>query len=131
MNDILFDYQKDLVKWALKIGKSAIFADTGLGKTFMQLEWARIVLSKTNKPVLIVAPLAVVFQTIDESTNLNISLKYVKNQQECSNGINITNYERIENFNPKKFSGIVLDESSILKSFTGATKKLIIDNFRD
>lgn len=131
LNDILFDYQKDLIKWSLKIGKSAIFADTGLGKTFIQLEWARIVFEKTKKPILIVAPLAVVFQTIDESKKLNIVLKYVKTQSECFSGINITNYERIENFNPEYFSGIVLDESSILKSFTGTTKKLIIDSFRD
>ena len=130
LNDVLFDYQKDLIKWALKIGKSAIFADTGLGKTFIQLEWARIVAKKTKKPILIVAPLAVVFQTINEAKKLNISLHYCKNQEDCSGKISITNYERLENFEPNKFSGIVLDESSILKSFSGKYKKLLIDNFR-
>ncbi|NLM00826.1 MAG: DEAD/DEAH box helicase [Treponema sp.] len=131
INTILFDYQKDLVKWSLKIGKSAIFADTGLGKTFIQLEWARLVHLKTNKPVLIVSPLAVVRQTINEAEKLSISLSYVKTQSECINDINITNYERIENFDADYFVGIVLDESSILKSFTGAYKKLLIDSFRN
>lgn len=67
INELLFDYQKDLVVWALRLGKCAIFADTGLGKTFMQLEWARIINEHTNKPILIIAPLAVTSQTIDES----------------------------------------------------------------
>lgn len=131
LNDLLFDYQKDLVIWSLKIGKSAIFADTGLGKTFMQLEWARIVNKKTNKPILIVAPLAVTQQTKDEAEKLNITIDYVRTQNECTNGINITNYERVENFIPDFFGAIVLDESSMLKSFTGVYKKLLIDNFRN
>lgn len=131
LNDTLFDYQKDLVVWALKLGKSAIFADTGLGKTFMQLEWARIINEKKNKPVLIVAPLAVTSQTQEEALKLNLHIKYVKEQSECINGINITNYERLDKFESDCFIGIVLDESSILKSFTGVYKKLLIDNFRN
>lgn len=131
LNDTLFDYQKDLVVWALKLGKSAIFADTGLGKTFMQLEWARIINEKKNKPVLIVAPLAVTSQTQEEALKLNLHIKYVKEQSECINGINITNYERLDKFESDYFIGIVLDESSILKSFTGVYKKLLIDNFRN
>lgn len=131
LNDTLFDYQKDLVVWALKLGKSAIFADTGLGKTFMQLEWARIINEKKNKPVLIVAPLAVTSQTQEEALKLNLYIKYVKEQSECINGINITNYERLDKFESDCFIGIVLDESSILKSFTGVYKKLLIDNFRN
>lgn len=131
LNDILFDYQKDLVVWSLKIGKSAIFADTGLGKTFMQLEWARIVNERTKKPVLIVAPLAVTSQTVDEAKKIGIDIIYAKEQSECLDGIVITNYERLDNFNPSYFIGIVLDESSILKSFTGAYKKLLINNFRN
>ena len=131
LNNTLFDYQKDLVVWALKLGKSAIFADTGLGKTFMQLEWARIINEKKNKPVLIVAPLAVTSQTQEEALKLNLHIKYVKEQYECINGINITNYERLDKFESDYFIGIVLDESSILKSFTGVYKKLLIDNFRN
>ena len=131
LNNTLFDYQKDLVVWALKLGKSAIFADTGLGKTFMQLEWARIINEKKNKPVLIVAPLAVTSQTQEEALKLNLHIKYVKEQSECINGINITNYERLDKFESDYFIGIVLDESSILKSFTGVYRKLLIDNFRN
>lgn len=131
LNDTLFDYQKDLVVWALKLGKSAIFADTGLGKTFMQLEWARIINEKKNKPILIVAPLAVTSQTQEEALKLNLHIKYVKEQSECINGINVTNYERLDKFESDYFIGIVLDESSILKSFTGVYKKLLIDNFRN
>ena len=131
LNNTLFDYQKDLVVWALKLGKSAIFADTGLGKTFMQLEWARIINEKKNKPVLIVAPLAVTSQTQDEALKLNLHIKYVKEQSECINGINITNYERLDKFESDYFIGIVLDESSILKSFSGVYKKLLIDNFKN
>ena len=131
LNNTLFDYQKDLVVWALKLGKSAIFADTGLGKTFMQLEWARIINEKKNKPVLIVAPLAVTSQTQDEALKLNLHIKYVKEQSECINGINITNYERLDKFKSDYFIGIVLDESSILKSFSGVYKKLLIDNFKN
>ena len=111
LNNTLFDYQKDLVVWALKLGKSAIFADTGLGKTFMQLEWARIINEKKNKPVLIVAPLAVTSQTQEEALKLNLHIKYVKEQSECINGINITNYERLDKFESDYFIGIVLDES--------------------
>ena len=131
LNNTLFDYQKDLVVWALKLGKSAIFADTGLGKTFMQLEWSRIINEKKNKPVLIVAPLAVTSQTQEEALKLNLHIKYVQEQSECINGINITTYERLDKFESDYFIGIVLDESSILKSFSGVYKKLLIDNFKN
>ncbi|MGM9544526.1 MAG: helicase-related protein [Romboutsia timonensis] len=130
INNLLFDYQKDLVKWALKLGKSAIFANTGLGKTFIQLEWAKNVFEYTNKPVLILAPLAVSSQTIEESKKIGIDVKYCKEQSDVIKGINITNYERLENFNSDEFIGIVLDESSILKSFTGKYRQMIIDNFK-
>lgn len=133
INPMLFDYQSDLVKWSLKLGKSAIFADTGLGKTFMQLEWANKVFYKTKKPVLLLAPLAVCTQTINEHKKLNNSsnIKYCKDKNDVINGLNITNYERLENFDCSIFSGIVLDESSILKNADGKTKKLIIDSFKN
>ena len=135
LHSTLFDYQVDLVNWALKLGKSAIFANTGLGKTFMQLEWARVVSKYTDKAVLILAPLAVTSQTIDEAKKIDIDILYVKSNKDvidnCSKyKLFITNYERLENIDTDYFIGVVLDESSILKSFTGQYKQLIIDNFK-
>lgn len=126
LNKSMFDFQKFIVKRALKAGKYAIFADCGLGKTLMQLEWARRVNLETNKPVLILAPLAVSGQTIKEGSKFHIDVcKY----DGSHSPIQITNYEQLENIDCSIFSGIVLDESSILKNFEGATKKLILDLF--
>lgn len=119
LNSNLFDFQKFIVKRALKAGKYAIFADCGLGKTLMQLEWANQVSKYTNKPVLILAPLAVKGQTIQEAGKFNIPM----------NNIHVWNYEQLENIDCSIYSGIVLDESSILKNFEGAIKNLIIDSF--
>jgi DNA modification methylase len=119
LNPVLFPFQKFIVKRALKAGKYAVFADCGLGKTFMQLEWANQVSIKTNKPVLILAPLAVVEQTKQEANHFNISLEKIE----------VQNYEQLDNIDCSIYSGIVLDESSILKNFEGATKKLILDSF--
>lgn len=128
LNPKLFDFEKFVVLRALKAGKYAIFAGCGLGKTFMQLEWARLVSEHTKKPVLILAPLAVSGQTIQEGGKFHIDVvKYTGG----SDSIQITNYEQIENIDTSIFSGIVLDESSILKNFEGATKKLILDLFKD
>ncbi len=126
LNKSMFDFQKFIVKRALKAGKYAIFADCGLGKTLMQLEWAHRVNLETNKPVLILAPLAVSGQTIKEGAKFHIDVcKY----DGSHSPIQITNYEQLENIDCSIFSGIVLDESSILKNFEGATKKLILDLF--
>jgi hypothetical protein len=126
-NSHLFDFQKFIVKRALKAGKYAIFADCGLGKTIMQLEWAHRVNLYTGKPVLILAPLAVSGQTIKEGEKFNIPVvKY-----DGKSDIQISNYEQLENIDCSLFAGIVLDESSILKNFEGATKKLIIDSFKN
>jgi len=124
LNQSLFPFQKFIVKRALKAGKYAIFADCGLGKTLMQLEWAHHVNLHTNKPVLILAPLAVAGQTIKEGAKFHID---VSRYDGSNSPIQITNYEQLENIDCSIFSGIVLDESSILKNFEGATKKLIID----
>lgn len=126
LNKFMFPFQKFIVKRALKAGKYAIFADCGLGKTLMQLEWANQVNKQTNKPVLILAPLAVAGQTIKEGAKFHIDIcKY-----DGSNApIQISNYEQLENIDCSLFSGIVLDESSILKNFEGSTKKLILDLF--
>jgi len=127
LNKSMFDFQKFIVQRALKAGKYAIFADCGLGKTLMQLEWANQVNKHTNKPVLILAPLAVTGQTIQEGGKFGIPiLKY----DGSINPIQITNYEQLENIDPSIFSGVVLDESSILKNFDGKTKELIIDLFK-
>jgi len=129
LNEKLFDFQKDIVKWALKKGRAAIFADCGLGKTPMQLEWSNQVHKKDNLPILILAPLAVAHQTVSEGDKFNIKVNYAENQSQIINGINITNYEKLHHFDASKFNGIVLDESSILKSYSGKTRNTIIESF--
>lgn len=130
LHETLFDFQKDIVKWALKKGKAAIFAGTGLGKTLMQLEWAKQVYEKTGNNVLILAPLAVASQTVREAKKIDLSVHHIR-QDTCTDGINITNYEQLHNIDTSKFGAIVLDESSILKSFTGKMRTQIIDDFKD
>lgn len=127
LSDKLFQFQKFIVKRALKCGKYAIFADCGLGKTFMQLEWAYHVTKHTQKPVLILAPLAVSGQTIKEGKKFGIEV----GRYGSASNIQISNYEQLENIDCSIFGGVVLDESSILKNFEGATKKLILDNFKN
>ena len=122
INSILFPFQRDIVKWALHRGRAAIFADCGMGKTFMQIEWARQIPGK----ILIFCPLAVADQTRIEGKKLGISIKRVYEQSECAEGINITNYDRLEKFKLNEFTGIVLDESSILKSVDGKTRTTLI-----
>lgn len=122
-----FDFQRALIVWALRRGRAAIFADTGLGKTGMQCEWARHVVAHTNKPVLILAPLAVAHQTVHEAQEFDIQVTYCRAQPENPSGIYISNYEMIERFDFRAFSGVVLDESSILKSHDGKTRDLILD----
>lgn len=133
INPKLFLFQRDIVRWALRLGKAAIFADTGMGKTAMQLEWANHVNTHTQKPVLILAPLAVGFQTVNEGAKFGIAVHQTKTAEDITPdmGIVITNYERLHLFDTSMFAGIVLDESSILKAYTGATKRKIIKAFRD
>jgi len=127
LNKYLFDFQIFIVKRALKKGRFAIFTDTGTGKTIMQLEWANQVNKHTNKPVLILAPLAVSGQTINEGKKFGIEVK--RYGQKCN--IVISNYEQLDNIDCSQFSGIVLDESSILKNFDGKTRKKIIELFKE
>jgi DNA modification methylase len=129
LNKSLFDFQKYIVQKALEHGKYAIFADCGLGKTLMQLEWANQVTKHTNNPVLILAPLAVSGQTIQEAKKFNLQCERLK-AEVFGQGVYITNYEQLENINAENFSGVVLDESSILKNFTGKYKNLIIELFK-
>ena len=125
LNSHLFDFQKAIVRWALRRGRAAIFADCGLGKTIMQLEWA----VRVPGNVLILAPLAVAQQTVEEGAKFGINLNYAKDQSEVTQKITITNYERLEKFNSEHFNAIVLDESSILKSYDGSTRTTIIQSF--
>lgn len=124
---ILFPFQRDVVRWATKRGRAAIWADCGLGKTFQQLEWARLVHEHTGQPVLIFAPLAVSQQTKREGAKLGIDVTVCRSSSDVRDGINITNYERLALFDPSRFGGIVLDESSILKGFDGKTRKAITE----
>jgi SNF2 family DNA or RNA helicase len=122
----LYDFQEKLTTWAIQKGKAAIFADCGLGKTPMQLVWAQNIVQKTNGKILIITPLAVSHQTLQEANKFGI--KAVKTQSgTLDKGINITNYERLKNFEAKEINGIVCDESSILKNFDGKTRRFITD----
>ena len=131
LNDLMFPFQKFIVKRALKAGKYAVFADCGLGKTLMQLEWASQVVKQTGDSVLILAPLAVTGQTIKEGDKFGIPIYRYSTDANNMAGIYIINYEQLENIDTSVFSGIVLDESSILKNFEGETKKHIIDSFKN
>ena len=131
LNSMLFDFQKDIVRWALKKGRAAIFADCGMGKTAMQLEWANQIYKKEGGKILILAPLAVASQTKREGEKFNIPVNICESQLDVIDGINITNYEKLEKFIAKEFNAIVLDESSILKSFTGKVRTQIIDSFKN
>ena len=163
-NDLLFQWQSDIVRWALKKGRAAIFADCGLGKTPMQLQWAqkvhehcgrpvlilaplavtqqtkregekcgidvKVVRDHTGKPVLIAAPLAVAKQTQREGEKFHIPVTVCRTGSDVKPGVNVTNYEMLEHFDESVFSGVVLDESSILKDATSATRKMLTDKFR-
>lgn len=121
MPDWLFDFQQEMVGWALRAGRAAIFEDCGLGKTPQSLVWAQNVAEKTNLPVLILAPLAVSAQTVREAEKFGIDVERSRDGAFTSD-IAITNYERLHLFDPSAFGGVVLDESSILKNFDGARR---------
>jgi DNA modification methylase len=126
-NPILFEFQKDIVKWSLRLGRAAVFADCGMGKTFIQLEWAKQIPGN----VLILAPLAVAQQTIREGEKLGLEVTYCRDQDQVMPGITITNYDILDHFDPDYYSGIVLDESSIIKHFDGKLRNQIIDSFQN
>lgn len=125
MPDILFDFQRALVEWACRKGRAAIFADCGLGKTFIQLVWAQNVVEQTNGRVLILTPLAVAFQTERESQKIGVEVE-VSRKGWYQKKIVVTNYEKLHLFDPNDFEGVVCDESSILKNPDGFTKESII-----
>jgi len=120
-------FQRDCVEYAFRRGRSALFADTGLGKTLMQLTWANGVSAYTFKPVLVLAPLCVAQQTVREGEKFGIFAEYMRIPKKTDCMIHVTNYEMLKNFDPANYSGIVLDESSILKGMNGKLRKAITD----
>lgn len=135
LNPKLFDWQREIVSWSLRLGRAALFEDCGLGKTAQEAEWSYQVTKHTGGRVLNIAPLAVTEQTEREGAKFGIEIKYCQNQSEVDqlpiDVIPITNYDRLELFDAKKFVGVVCDESSILKAYTGVTKKQIVSMFKD
>jgi DNA modification methylase len=126
----LFSFQADIVCWALQLGKAAIFAQCGLGKSIMQLSWAKLVNHQTNQKVLILTPLAVGLQTEREAAKFGIQARFTKDGVTDNNdSIVITNYESLHKFDCSQFIGVVLDESSILKSYSSSTREQIIESF--
>ncbi len=128
LNPGLFEYQRDIVAWALRRGRAALFADTGTGKTVMQLEYGWHVHLHTRRDVLIVAPLAVAAQTVREGIRFGIPVNRCQSQADIRPGINITNYERLDGFNLRSFVCVILDESSILKAFDSKTKNALCES---
>jgi len=125
INQHLYDFQRQITAWAISKRRAAIFADCGLGKTPMQLAWADAICRQEGGNVLILTPLAVSYQTVREAQKFGICAHRATNSGEVKPGINITNYEKLKHFNPGDFIGVVCDESSILKSFQGVTRKEI------
>ena len=125
----MFEWQKDIVYWALRKGRCALFEDCGLGKTIQSLEWAKSVSEHTKKPVLIVCPLSVAEQTKREGKKFGFSVSVVRDQSQVIDCINVTNYEMLDHFDASVFGGVVLDESSILKNYTGKMRTEIIEKF--
>ena len=125
----LFPHQRDLAAWAMRRGRAAIFAATGLGKTRMQLAWARRVAEHSGGDVLILAPLAVAEQTVAEGASIGVSVCHARDAVDMQPGINIANYERLHRFDPARFAGVVLDESSIIKHHDARTFSALTEAF--
>lgn len=123
----MFDHQRAIASWALRRGRAAIFAGTGLGKTAMELVWGNAVADHTDKPVLVFAPLAVSQQHIREAGKFGLPARIVRDQSEVRAGVNVTNYQKIEHFDLSAMGGVVLDESSILKSTDGKYRTRLIE----
>lgn len=126
----LFPFQVALVEWACRKGRAAVFADCGLGKTFIQLTWAENVARKTGGRVLVLTPLAVAFQTVKEGGKIGVEVTHRRDGLRAGDRIVVTNYERLHHFTPDDFEAVVCDESSILKNFDGETRKAVTDFMR-
>jgi hypothetical protein len=122
-------HQSATLDFALNRGKSAAFLDTGLGKSFIELEFARQCAEETGKPSLILTPLAVAGQMVREGHKFNIDARQIREQSEVGKGVMVTNYERLGKIDPTSFGAVILDESSILKSFAGKTRMALMDAF--
>ena len=131
MNPMMFEWQKDITRWALRKGRAALFEDCGNGKTVQQLEFCQAVCEHTGMPSLIVAPLTVGEQTKREAEKFGYTAALCRTQKDVQPGINITNYEMLDHFDPDFFGGVVLDESSILKNCMGKVRTQIIEMFRN
>jgi len=127
VHPMLFPFQRDVTLWALRKGRAAVFLECGLGKTFIQLEWARIL----GVPTLIVAPLSVARQTVREARKIGIDVHYTRDGSDLAPGINITNYEMVGHFNAAAFGAVVLDESSILKALAGHVRRQVTTMFAE
>ena len=126
IHPMLFEWQAEIVRWAVGRGRAAIFGDCGLGKTFMQLEWARLSADRA----LIIAPLSVARQTQREAAKIDLMASYVRDPDDVvSDGIYVTNYEMAHHFDPALFGAVVLDESSILKNVSGPTRRRLTEQF--
>lgn len=124
--EAMFDFQRDITRWALRRGRAALFAGTGLGKTLMELAWGSTIAREAGGMVLLFAPLAVSQQIIREATKFAIEARLVSSQEDCGPGINVTNYQKIDRFKLDRFAAIILDESSILKSTDGHYRTRLI-----
>ena len=129
INNLAKEHQKVAIDFALNRGKAAMFLDTGLGKSFAELEYARQVSEYTGKPTLILTPLAVAGQMVREGNKFGIDARQIKDKSEVGSGVMVANYERLDKLDPTAFGGVVLDESSILKSFASQTRKKLQDAF--
>jgi hypothetical protein len=130
LHPMLHPWQAEIVQWAARIGRAAIWADTGLGKTVMQAEWAHAVAAPTDGVALIVAPLAVCSQTVREAAKVDLHAKYVRHGADIVDpGLYVTNYEMVPRFDPTDLTAVVLDEASILKQSDGKTRTMLIEHF--
>lgn len=127
----LFPFQRDIVKWALKRGRAAVFAGTGLGKSFMELAWADAICRETGRKVLHLAPLAVSAQMVREANKFGIPARQVATGADVGDGVSITNYQKLDHFDLSEFGGVILDESSILKSSDGKFRTRLIEQCAD
>ncbi|MGH3501263.1 MAG: helicase-related protein [Nocardioidaceae bacterium] len=128
IHPFLHDWQKQVVQWAVRVGRCALWEHTGLGKTIQQVEWARL----SGDTSLIIAPLAVSHQTIREATKIGVAARYVRSGDHVTGpGVWVTNYEMADRFNPEAFDAVVLDEASILKAHDGKTRTALIRQFAD
>lgn len=130
LNPALFPHQRDCVAFGLRMGRFGLFLDTGLGKTLCQLEWSKHAAAASNGYALILAPLAVAAQIAREGKAFGYDCRVIRDQSEAAAGINICNYDRLDRIDPDAFGAVALDESSILKSFTGKTTQSLIAAFR-